>query len=212
MADPNSAANSGEPIDVAAITKTVTDAVLASIKPTLDATTQSQAELAKNHRILADTLEKLPPAKADKETGEPGDKGKPAPDASPLTPEAITKMITEAIAADRQQQQTTQAAKSERDSFVGSEASGLARLPAAYQNQLGPDRARWADEAKAIVHQWEADFKAAGGTVANLGGANREGGDATGGANGQDAAGRKKFSGLAEGTEKFAGELKIPAA
>lgn len=154
-------ADSGKTIDVAAITKTVTDEVMKGLKPFIEQTTAKVADLVKttgelagNHKVLADTLA------ANK----------------PFTQQDAEKLIGESVEKLFAARQQSADSKAERDAFIASEASGLAKLPAVYKAKLGADKAKWAEEAKAIASEFEADFKASGGKVADVGGATRDGG------------------------------------
>jgi hypothetical protein len=97
----------------------------------------------------------------------PAEPAKPAPAAGggdkPLTQADVERLVNERLAA--QQQSSQQAAA--RSAFV---AGKLKDLPAVYQNQLGNDPAKWEAEEQQIRSAFQADFKAAGGKVPDVGG------------------------------------------
>lgn len=169
MGDQNPAGTPAQ-IDLAAITKSVTEGVLAAIKPQLEKVGQID-ELVKNQKTIADTLAQLPPAKpAEKKEAVAGD----APKA--LDEAAVAKIVADALAADRKNQQTTAEQKAARDAFVADPANGLAKLPDAYKAQLGNDPAKWPAEAAALKGGWEKFVKDNNIPIPDVGGANREGG------------------------------------
>ena len=177
-------------IDVTAITKSVTDAVLAAVNPTL-------VELGKNQKVLADTF--AAQATQSQDGTKADDKSKLA--ATPqqaLTAEQVTKLVADGIAAAQRTAQQSAEQTAAREAFVKSDTSGLAKLPARFQAGLGNDPTKWGDEAKAITKEWEAELTSRGVKIPDVGGANREGGDATGGA--------------ATATAKTGGFLKMPGA
>ena len=96
----------------------------------LNAQKSQQEELAKNVGILADTLKNAPPAKAE---DKPGKVDKP----EPLTADGVSKIVAEAIAADRKQQaeqrEQADAIKSAKDKVIreklGNDADLGAFLP-----------------------------------------------------------------------------------
>jgi hypothetical protein len=112
-------------------------------------------ELARNQKILADTI---------------------ASGSGIVGADGVKKLIADDHAA---REQTAQQ-KAAREAFIKDAANGIAKLPAAYVNQLGTDPAKWADEAKRIAGDWKSDAQAAGFRLPDTGGAGREGGDATG--------------------------------
>jgi hypothetical protein len=183
-------ANATPPATSGGLTK---DEVTAIVAESLKSVTGTLTELAKNQKVLADTLAAQAPAADAKKS---------------LSAEDVQKLVADGVRAATEQQQQTAEQKAAREAFIKDEKNGLAKLPAAYVGQLGPDPTKWAEQAKAITETFKADFTAAGGKVENVGGAAREGGDASG----EKPAANKKFSGLAEGTEKFASEIKIPTA
>lgn len=188
-------ADSGK-IDVAAITKTVTDEVMKAVKAATEPLAGQLAELAKNQKVLADTYA------ADKAAADKAADDKAADKAAqPLTAEQVQKLVSDALAAKEQTAQS----KAEREAFIASAESGLGKLPKTYLAKLGADKAKWAEEAKAIVAEFEADFKASGGKVPDVGGANREGGDTATG-----KPGVSKFANLTDGQRKFAESIKLP--
>ncbi len=174
---------------LAAVEKKIADAVAAQVGKL----GESVAELAKNHKIFADTYtaDQTKAAEAAKAAAAAGDKGTPpqagqgdkdAPAA--LTPEAVTKLVADALAADRKAQQSTAEQKAEREAFLNNPANGLAKLPDPFKAQLGADPAKWADEAKQVTASWSkfaADNKI---TIPDVGGAARDGGTPPGGAGG----------------------------
>jgi hypothetical protein len=92
------------------------------------------------------------------------------------------------------------------DKFI---AKKLAKLPAVYQNQLGADAAKWDEQAKSIQASFEKDLTDRGVKIENVGGANREGGETAAAAK-TGSTGIAPFSGLAEGTQKFASGIVLP--
>jgi hypothetical protein len=199
-------------------------AIAAALKPITEAVAPlatSVSELAKNHKIFADTyaadqkkLEEAAKAAADAakvDAGKPGDK-KDAPAA--LTAEAVSKLVADAIAADRKAQSQTAEQRAAKDAFIADPKNGLTKYPALYKQQLGDDPAKWPEQAKSIVATYEADFKAGGGSVPDVGGANREGGNpASGAGSGTPAVNPLVANGaLTEGLAKFAAGIKMPAA
>jgi len=133
--------------------KALNDAIAAAVGPLIAA----QAETAKNMGIFASTLKELPPAAAAK----PGEKKDEAP-AVP-TIEQINKMLDDRENARK----TSDFASAERQKFIDGK---LKDLPELYRKQLGTDPAKWSDEEKALRESFKADFKAAGGSVDNVGG------------------------------------------
>jgi len=91
---------------------------------------------------------------------------------APLTAQRVAEMIAE----NNKQQQLSAQAIAQRDAFIKNLESGLAKLPTIYQSLLGSDPTKWSGEARQIVARWEADFKASGVKITDVGGVNRDGG------------------------------------
>lgn len=142
-----------------AVATAVATAVAAAVKP-----------IADNQKVIADTLAALPPAPAAKPAAvAAGAAG--ATDAAPkgLTADDVAKIVGDQLKA----YQTTAAADAARRSY---QADKLKDLPEVYRNQLGTDPAKFAAEEQSIRDAFKADFKAAGGTVPNVGGSAAAGG------------------------------------
>lgn len=187
-------------IDVAAITKSVTEAVtktvIESLKPQLGAID----ELAKNQKVLADTIAALPPAKADAKADAKTD-GKADGKAEPLTVETVAKLVADGIAADRKAQADeagkAQARKASVDKLVAEKLGGDAEFAALLTADTDEGLARQADVLAAKVKALKPDF----------GGASKDGGTTP---NGTSTA-VKPMGNLSEGTAKFAAQIKLPA-
>lgn len=136
------------------------DQVKSIIAEAIGPITTALGSLGENQKVLADTLKALPPAaKAD-------DAGK-KDEAAALTPEAVTKIVTDAILADRKAQQTTGEQQQARQKFADTR---LKNLPAAYRDRLGNDPTKWETEAAALAEAFKADMAALKITVPNVGG------------------------------------------
>ncbi len=90
-----------------------------------------------------------------------------------LTEEQVKKLIADATTTAQQDMSQ----KAARDAYIGEK---LKDLPAAYRNQLGTDKSKWAAEEQALRDQFKADLEAAGVKKADLGNAAKEGGNASG--------------------------------
>jgi len=156
MAEANTTPAAAPAIDYAKLAEAMT----AALKPAL---TEAIKPIADNQKILADTLAALPPA-----AGKQGD-GKQTDAAKPLDAEGVAKIVAEQLKGFTAQTQQS----AEREKYI---AAHLAKLPAAYQTQLGNDPAKWAEEAKTIQGQFEADFKANGGKAETLASGTTDGG------------------------------------
>lgn len=167
-ANAQAAGNSGT-IDVTAITKSVTESVLAALRPSVE-------ELAKNQKIFVDTYA-ADKAAAEKNAGKQA-ADEAASDQKPLGAQDVAKLVADALAQDRASQQKSAAEIAARKAFAVDPKNGLANLPARYQAALGNDPAKWPEEAKAAAAEWQQFAKAAGIKLPDVGGANREGGDA----------------------------------
>jgi hypothetical protein len=141
----------------------VSDALGKSLKTVTDAVTSisgTVGDLAKNQKVLADTMAaQAAPKPEEKKEGEQ----------KPLTIEDVGKAISDALGKQQQTQQQQQA----RGEFI---SKNLAKLPARFQQALGNDPAKWADEAKTIQGEYEQLVKSVGGKLENVGGADRDGG------------------------------------
>jgi hypothetical protein len=182
-----------------------------ALKPIVEQVTTT----AKNQQILADTISKLPPAApaatAADGTAAAAAGGGGAKKAEPLTPDAVQKLIGDAIAADRQAQQQTAEQRAARDAFVKSDNSGLARIaPAAaalgfdITSKLGTDPNKWGEEAKSIAGGWEQFARANKIPLGDVGGGARDG-------NNPADAGAGAAAGGGAG-DQGGGFLKMPAA
>lgn len=130
-------------IDMKALGELIAQQVAAAIKP------------------VADQVAELGKAKAPEKPEKPAE---PAQQAKSLTAEDVQRIVGESLksfAASTQQAEG-------RKGFI---AEKLKDLPAVYQNQLGNDPAKWAEQEQQIRTQYQADFKAAGGKVAEVDGA-----------------------------------------
>lgn len=98
------------------------DQVNDAISKVLAPITKSLGDLAENQRVLASTMEKLPPAK------QADTKEKP----EPLTPESIAKIVQDTLAADRKAQndQVAKAAaiKTAKEKVIADKLGGDAEL------------------------------------------------------------------------------------
>lgn len=122
--------------------------------------------LVDQQKIIADTLTADVEARktaAKPADAKPADAAKPGEAAKPLTAQDVAQIVADSIKAS---QTSTEAANS-RKVFV---ADKLKDLPAAYQNQLGADPAKWAAEEQAIRTQYQADFKVSGGKAPEVNG------------------------------------------
>lgn len=141
-------------------------AAVAPITESLKTLSAGHADLVKNQNVIADTLAKLPPAAGKNEPEKKDDAVKA------ITAGDVTKIVTDALKAH----QTTAAANDARRGFI---AEKMKDLPAVYQNQLGNDAAKFAEEEQKIRAQYQADFKVTGGTTPVVkGDANGAGGGA----------------------------------
>jgi hypothetical protein len=178
-----------------AVTPLVADAVKSTLGETLKPFTTKMGEIESNQKVLSDTLAKLPPAGAGG-AGGAGDKKEGAGAAAqPLTLEAATKLVTDAIAADRQQQQQTAEQRQKIAAFIGSPDSGLARIaPLAkslgfdISGQLTGDPEKDKAKAKEIAAGWEAYAKENKIALPDVGGGARDGGNPAGAGGGAENA------------------------
>lgn len=150
--------------ELASITKNVTDGVMASLKPQFD----QVGELAKNQKILADTIKQLPPAQTEEQ--KTGESGKTKPE--PVTAESIGKIVADQIAAAQKSQQASDQSRQQREQFI---ANRLKNFPPAYQNQLGNDPAKFEEEAKNIEQVFKTDATKFGWKAPSVGGENAGG-------------------------------------
>lgn len=112
--------------------------------------------IADNQKIIADTMATQAAA------AKPAD-GAKAEAPKVLNAEDVARIVADSLKAS----QTSADAANSRKAFVSEK---LKDLPAAYQNQLGADPAKWASEEQAIRTQYQADFKASGGKAAEVNG------------------------------------------
>lgn len=134
-----------------------------AVKPVGALVTQV-ADLGKNVKTVADTLQALPPAAAAGGAGDGKKKTGEADAPKYLTAEDMVKVLDQRDAA--------RASSAARESFI---AEKMKDLPAAYRTQLGADSTKWAAEEQSIRTAFQADFKAAGGKVEDLSGQNKGG-------------------------------------
>lgn len=195
MADQEKKAGEGTPaIDVAAITKSVTEEVKKFLAQTYDPKFE---ELTKNVGVLADTIKNAPPAKAEGAQAGSGKDEKP----EALTAEGVSKIVADAIAADRAAQTEAANKTAGRQKLIEKVAAeklggdkDLARF------LTGDDEAalgRSADELAAKIKTFKPDF----------GGATKDGGTTPGG----DGGAPKANPNLSPGTAAFANSIKLPA-
>jgi hypothetical protein len=97
-----------------------------------------------------------------------GDAGSKDAKEKPLSAADVARLLDE---RDAKRSQASDLAQ-KRQSFVGEK---LKDLPAAYQSLLGSDPAQWPAEEQRLRQQFQADFKVAGGKVADVGGGNAGG-------------------------------------
>lgn len=148
MAKNNSAASASDvEVDVEAIVARAMESALAKMA---DA----------NTKLVEGLVTKFIPAASPAAT-EKKDEGKP------LTREELLGDVKKLIAESLGQHQQTTQTQQLRERYLGEK---LKDLPAAYRNQLGSDPAKWTAEEQAIRDAYKADFKIAGGTVADVGG------------------------------------------
>ncbi|MGE5610856.1 MAG: hypothetical protein ACM359_16515 [Bacillota bacterium] len=139
-------------VDVA---KLVSDSIAAALKPVTDQLTT----LAQNQKVLADTLAKLPPAPS-------AEKAKGKDQETALNAESVQKLVSETVTTALQQHTKSQQQTAARETFI---QQHLAKLPRPYHGLLGQDPAKWAEEAKAIQQQYEADFGTSGAKPHSVG-------------------------------------------
>lgn len=156
MAETNSAATPA--IDVAAITKAASDALMAAIKPQLE---QIGGEVTKLSGLVA---AQQPAADASKGTPAAAAAGTPSA-AAPITLKDVADLLDK---RDAQRQQSNQVT-TQREAFIGSK---LKNFPAAYQAKLGNDPAKWDAEATEIENAFKADAQKFGWKIPNVGGDN----------------------------------------
>ena len=187
--DANNPKEATPSVDVAAIVKTVTEQVSKAVQTQID-------QLASNVKVVADTLEKLPPAKA----ADAKDPGKAQPE--PITAEKIAEIVNKTL-SDRDAAAQAQAAKQ------GDRKKIVDKLVA---EKLGGD----ADLAKFLPGDGdEASLTAAADALAgklktlkpDFGNASKDGGKTAAAGDGKV----KQIPGLTEGQTKFAESLKLPA-
>lgn len=188
--DANNPKDTTPSVDVAAIVKTVTEQVSKAVQTQIDT-------LAANVKVVADTLEKLPPAKVEGDAGKKDDK---APEA--LTAEKVAEIVAKTL-SDREAAAAAQAAKNgDRQKIVDkliAEKLGGDKDLADYLPTEGDEAALTAaaDKLAGKIKTLKPDF----------GGASKDGGTPPG----QDAGKVKQLPGLTEGQTKFANSLKLPA-
>lgn len=178
------------------------DALGTALGPLIKSTVESLVKpIADNQKVIADTLAALPPAKKE---------DKPADAAKPLGAEEVSKIVAEAIKADRAaQSQAT--ASSEKKTAARSkviEAKGLKGLDPMLLAGLpdSDDEAALNASADKIV----AAANKAGIKLADVGGAGKDGGVTPGK---ETAAAPKQIgSGLSDGQQKLASSIVLPGA
>lgn len=191
----NAAGTDAGKIDVAAITKTVTEQVTAALKSKID-------ELVNNQKVLADTLAADKKAAQDAATAEAQKAAKSDGESKPeaLTADAVQKLVSEAIAADRKAQAEAAAKNGAREALVAKvvkeKLGGNANLGALLAGDDEASLAAAADKLAAEIKTYKPDF----------GGAAKEGGTPPGGDAKQPLSGN-----LSPGVAAFANSIKLPA-
>lgn len=190
-------------VDVAAITKSVTEQVLAGLKPQLD----EFAEVKKNVGVIASEMaaSKADAAKAAAEAAEAAKAGKDgkdakAGDAAAITPEAINKLVTDGVAAAMKARDDEAGKKAAREAKIGE----LVKTKLAGNAELGKLLTGATDEE--LAAQAEAIAAEAKKLRPDFGGASKDGGDAV---TAQQA--KAPIGNLSPGTAKFAESIKLPA-
>jgi ribosomal protein L19E len=199
----------------ALIASSLKTAIDAAIKPLSD----TLAEMAKNQKILGDTLaadkQKSDDAAkaADAQKAKDADAAKGAaagakPDAAKgepakaLTQEDIAKLISDGIGSALKARDTEAQSSAARNAFVAEKLKGI---PAVYAARLGNDPAKWATEEQSIRETFKADLLAAGATIKDVGG-----GNPGGGASDNKPAANPLAMSLTAGQAAFAQGLKLP--
>lgn len=183
-------------IDVAAITKSVTEAVVAQLAPQLKSLSDTQKALGDNQKVLADTIA------ADAAKAKP-----PATEGpKPLTEERLTEILN-----GRDQQRAVSQAKSQkRADFI---AKNLAKIPAAYHSMVpdSDDEAALTASLGAIRQKVESDLALMGVKAPPVGGSGTEGGK-TNGEQTRDFSKVDGFTLLSEAVETETAKPVTPAA
>lgn len=141
----------------AAINKTIAPGIATSLG---DALGKAFEPIARDQKILADTLSKLPPAPAtppakhETHTGDGGTK--------PLTAADVAQLLDE---RDKKREGVAALEGKKRDFLAANTKDSKA--PARYF-QLGDDPNQWATAIKTGQETWEKEFAAAGGKVTNV--------------------------------------------
>jgi hypothetical protein len=181
------------------------DALGTALGPLIKSTVESLVKpIADNQKVIADTLAALPPAK--KEDAAAAKVG----DAKPLGAEDVSKIVTEAIKADRTAQAQASATSEKKTAARNKviEAKGLKEFDAILLAGL-PDTD---DEAAlgAAADKVAAASNARGMKLAaNVGGAAKDGGITPGK---ETAAAPKQIgSGMTDGQQALASSIKMPA-
>ena len=165
-------------IDVAAITKAVTEAVMSGFKVKFD-------EFSKNQQIISDTLV---------------EQGKQLAASAKVT-EELDKRVEEKLKAREDAARQTAEQAAARKAFIESDKSGLKKLPAAYFDKLGTDPAKFEAEAAAILADWQKFAKDNGVVIPDVGGATREGGETASGTKPAATGGRYDFIKMPAGVD-----------
>lgn len=194
-------------LDAAAVQKMIADA----LKPV----TEALKPIADNQKILADTMAadataraNAAKAEADKATAA-GGKAPPAAGEAPkpLTAEDIAKLVNDGISGALKTRDDQAKSSAARDAFIGEKLKGV---PAAYQQQLGTDPAKWGEQEQAIRAQLKSDLAAIGATVKDVGG-NPGGTTASSAAAAAAPNLTAANSGLTEGQAAYARALQLPS-
>lgn len=170
----------------------VNAAIGAAVKAALDPITSGLGELAKNQKVIADTLA------ADKAAAEAAAKAAPADEAKALTAADVAKLLDERDA----KRQAGQNATAARDAWIAKNAS---KLPEAYRKLIPAteDAAAIEKAGKEAAAAFEADFKASGAVAPAAAG--------TGAAAGAAAAGTVDLTKLSESQVREMALKQLPA-
>lgn len=187
-------ANKGVSEQVAKLAEAVTPLVNSNLAAQL-------AELAKNQKVLADTMAADKKAAAEAAKGTEGKEAKE----NALTPEAVQKLIADALAAQQKITQSSAAKTAARQKIIDTK---LKEVPPEFLAAL-PDtdnEAELAAAADKIVARVNEVLKV---KQPDLGGAAGDGGKTAGS---QGAGTIAALGGMSEGTAKFAQSIKLPDA
>jgi hypothetical protein len=146
------ASSGGTPGAAGLTMEQVTAAIEAVFKPLV----AQVGDLAKNQKVIADTIAATPAAPATPAASK-DDKPKA------LTADEVDALLTRKLA----EAQAKGAKSADRQAFIDTK---MKDVPAAYRGKLGDDPAQWAAQEQAIRGEWAADLKAVGFTPPNVGG------------------------------------------